>query len=170
METKIDACRFSRKRRYDEIWIGVTSCWRDSRVTESSTRWIWMTIRPPPPPPKREGPICGTLSCHTGHGITRAPDDNPLSVHTDDCGQSSRLQDLITALHTRFVIRTRSSRVEAMNLRRIFLANRMLALVGKERWGQGIGHEWNSRWWGERRRRGDLELDGNTVTEEIWLL
>lgn len=47
--------------------------WRSNRPTSSSSS-SWA----------KGGPICGTLSCHTGHGITRAPDDNPLSVHTDD--------------------------------------------------------------------------------------
>lgn len=66
-----------------------------------------------PPPPASS--ICGTLSCHTGHGIMKAPDDNPLSVRTNRrmswmTGQCTS-QDLPRKRYGGAVIRTRSKRV-----------------------------------------------------------
>lgn len=65
--------------------------WRSNRPTSSSSSSSWA----------KGGPICGTLSCHTGHGITRAPDDNPLSVHTDDATLDSHGFDHSEALYAR---------------------------------------------------------------------
>lgn len=144
--------------------------WRSNRPTSSSSSSSWA----------KRGPICGTLSCHTGHGITRAPDDNPLSVHTDDATLDSH-----SIRSQRSVVRpviswfARDLRVSIHFLREEEGCTRV-----KERW---IYDEfsWLNRMaslgWTRYRGtseilddgadvgggRGDLESDGNTVSRDL---
>lgn len=145
--------------------------WRSNRPTSSSSSSSWA----------KGGPICGTLSCHTGHGITRAPDDNPLSVHTDDATLDSHGFDHSEALYARS---SRDSHAIFACRYTSLLERRRRRTRVKERW---IYDEfsWLNRMasLGWTRYRGtseilddgadvgggrrDLELDGNTVSRDL---